>query len=42
MPMNICREPTALQLMTATELKTKYAEVFGDATTTGNRSRARA
>jgi Protein of unknown function (DUF2924) len=38
MLMNIPRELAALQRMTAKELRAKYAEVFGEATTTGNRS----
>jgi len=37
MPTNIPRELAALQRMTAKELRAKYAEVFREATTTGNR-----
>jgi Protein of unknown function (DUF2924) len=38
MPVNIPRELAALQRMTAKELRAKYIEVFGEVTTTGNRS----
>jgi hypothetical protein len=38
MEMNVSKEVAALQRMTTTQLREKYAEVFGEATTTGNRT----
>lgn len=38
MQMNVLREIAALQQMTAKQLRQKYAEVFGETTSTGNRT----
>src|SRR5436305_5311704 len=38
MPVNVAREVAALQRMTPKQLREKYAQVFGEATTTGNRT----
>jgi hypothetical protein len=38
MPVNVAKEVAALQRMTTKELREKYAEVFGETTTTGNRT----
>jgi hypothetical protein len=38
MEINIAREVAALQRMTPKQLREKYAEVFGEATATGNRT----
>ena len=37
-PLNVAREVAALQRMTVKQLREKYAEVFGETTTTGNRT----
>jgi hypothetical protein len=36
--MNVAKEVAALQRMTVTQLREKYATVFGEATVTGNRT----
>jgi hypothetical protein len=38
MDVNVGKEVAGLQRMTVTQLRDKYAEVFGEATTTGNRT----
>jgi hypothetical protein len=38
MEVNVGKEVAALQRMTVTQLREKYAEVFGEATVTGNRT----
>jgi Protein of unknown function (DUF2924) len=38
MEVNVAREVAALQRMTPKQLREKYAEVFGEATGTGNRT----
>ena len=38
MEMNLAKEVAALQRMTVTQLREKYATVFGEATLTGNRT----
>jgi hypothetical protein len=38
MEMNVAKEVAALQRMTVTQLREKYAKVFGEATVTGNRT----
>src|SRR5262245_35663190 len=38
MPVNVAKEVAALQRMTAKELRERYAAVFGEGTSTGNRT----
>jgi hypothetical protein len=38
MQINVAKELAALQRMSVSQLREKYAEVFGEATTTGNRT----
>ena len=38
MEMNVAKEVAALQRMTVTQLREKYADTFGEATATGNRT----
>src|SRR5579859_8234684 len=38
MELNVAKEVAALQRMTVTQLREKYAKVFGEATATGNRT----
>jgi hypothetical protein len=37
MPLNVAREVAALKRMTVRELRTRYADAFGEATRTGNK-----
>ena len=37
-PLNVAREVAALQRMTVKQLRDRFAEVFGDSTTTGNKT----
>jgi hypothetical protein len=38
MPIDVGREVAALKRLTAGRLRDRYAEVFGEATTTGNKT----
>ena len=38
MEMNVVKEVAALQRMTVTQLREKYADTFGEVTATGNRT----